>query len=121
MKTRKEIEAMSEGDRQSATGRLCNWQISAGEIAAREAWFDTTGEWLEKDCYMPKYLHDLNAMHEAEKVMPEYAELVYVNDLVLICCPSADRLAKDYSIEEYATATMATARQRNTAFLMVML
>lgn len=141
MKTRDEIEAMTDEERLIATAEATgNFQWWKGEVGwktlvlkhkgeASNSAFEkvenrpTTDGWdnARLVLFLPDYLNSLDSMAQAEKVFPEYTELEYASYLVQICCPKADPLAKDYTLEEYAKTILATARQRNTAFLMVML
>jgi len=71
---------------------------------------------------LPDYLHDLNAMHEAWKhcIEPKglYTQILFANELLVICCPNADRLSREpYGDREYAITINATAAQRAEAFL----
>ncbi len=68
---------------------------------------DASGEaWLG----IPNYCTDLNAMHEAEKVLKGYEQIAtYVWHL--------ENRSGDWSTDEHLMATHATARQRAEAFL----
>jgi hypothetical protein len=58
----------------------------------------------------PNYCTDLNAMHEAEKVLKGYEQIAtYVWHL--------ENRSGDWSTDEHLMATHATARQRAEAFL----
>ncbi len=58
----------------------------------------------------PNYCADLNAMHEAEKVLKGYEQIAtYVWHL--------ENRSGDWSTDEHLMATHATARQRAEAFL----
>ena len=61
---------------------------------------------------LPDYLNDLNAMHEAEKIMDRHQKNRYLNILHSICLPDdCDELEDDFG---WCTAT---ASQRAEAFL----
>jgi len=61
------------------------------------------------DCH-PDWCNDLNAMHEAEKVLTGYEQIAtYVWHL--------ENRSGDWSTDEHLMATHATARQRAEAFL----
>jgi hypothetical protein len=64
---------------------------------------------------VPNYLNDLNAMHEAEKVIPPELMAPYMTFLGLTTF-TGDRS----SIETLSQSIMATARQRAEAFILVM-
>ena len=53
--------------------------------------------------FMPDYLHDLNAMHEAEKVLTLAQRVDYTNNLAKICGTEKEKV-------------FATAAQRAEAF-----
>ena len=60
---------------------------------------------------LPDYLNDLNAMREAEKVLPDYSPMIRYYNLLCSMCQS-----DDYGI--YAHREIyATAKQRAEAFL----
>lgn len=70
------------------------------------------------DCVVPHYLNDLNAMHEAEKVLSEYKLLSYGAELIRICgFDDAGWWWEGISATEAARVACATASQRAEAFL----
>jgi len=109
MKTREEIEAMSDEERTTATAELCNW------VRDGDGWRGPSGLFYHQ---LPvNYLLSRDYMSMAEDVLAQ----IDIPDV---------RLKYSYAIQEVLglgnMATrfdyiMATARQRNTAFLMVML
>lgn len=80
-------------------------------------------EWHEQQEYyadkagIPLYFTDLNACHEMEKAITAPHTLpLYHYSLMETCNPDADRLAKDWTPEQYGAAMQASATQRATAF-----
>lgn len=65
---------------------------------------------------LPDYLNDLNAMHEAEKMLPESKRPTYV--MLLLGDVPEETLDLDIAESEWLLATR-TARQRAEAFLEV--
>ena len=59
---------------------------------------------------VPKYTEDLNAMHEAEKVLTEDQREQYLNSLYKVCNP-------DSMLNDAWNLNCATAAQRAEAFL----
>jgi hypothetical protein len=60
---------------------------------------------------IPDYLNDLNAMHEAEKVLTDAQMSAYERELGYLCCKFATKPGPAYKIWH------ATAAQRAEAFL----
>lgn len=94
-----------------AIARACGW-INQGETKGVPA---LSHRWVRPgDSYvftaLPNYLNDLNAMHEAEKVLTESQKWFYLDLLV-----PADPLSIPYN-EQWRFAH-ATAAQRADAFL----
>lgn len=137
MKTREEIEAMTDEERRIKTAELCGtmdrWVLRKRGLFycpdakgytsdIRDAWILTEAE-ANKHVYphdkpvtkhrapMPDYLNSLDAMHEALKTMPD--ELYWPNFY--------DTLAEVVRGYVQRDIMEATARHRNEAFLMVML
>jgi hypothetical protein len=71
---------------------------------------DWSGKLSGRHTWVPDYLNDLNAMHEAEKVLsgPAYWEFVYILDDIVKHGPHVDYVASRAS---------ATAAQRAKALL----
>lgn len=68
---------------------------------------------LPKKCVgasVPDYLNDLNAMHEAEKVLTEDQREQYLNSLYKVCNPAS-------MLNDAWNLNCATAAQRAEAFL----
>ena len=91
-----------------AIAEVCGWKavcIDGGSGFYKG--FDNGAE-LRPD--LPNYCSDLNAMHEAEKVLKGYKQIAtYVWYL--------ENRSGDWSTHEHLMATHATARQRAEAFL----
>lgn len=84
-----------------------HWFLSFDESlpVAIESWSDTEAprkHWLHT---LPDYLNDLNAMYEAEKMIPKDKRQLYINYLAAL-------IAMDYFL-----ITHASASQRAEAFL----
>lgn len=66
-------------------------------------------EWQQEK--LPNYLNDLNAMHEAEKVLtPDYQTVLYLDNLGWVC-------RRDGPEVPWLECPFATATQRAEAFL----
>jgi hypothetical protein len=87
---------MTPEQQQSAIEKACGWWISE----SLSIWQHET-----KDGAPPNYLNDLNAMHEAEKVLKGGMRSKYDAELTLIC-------SRDYNF-----IWESTASQRAEAFL----
>lgn len=87
-----------------AIAKACGYEF--GLYGGVEQWFNLRlGEGQSAivgptDCYLPNYLHDLNTMHEAEKLIMDESSITYFEHLNRISCP-----------------WHATAAQRAEAFL----
>ena len=103
-----------------AIAEKCGWRfvpehdrMSPGgheQISYPESWINPDGE----DDVLPDYLNDLNAMHDAEKVLDEKQQVWYLQKLSQI------RLRQGISgtiARVIDKTTFATATQRAEAFL----
>ena len=100
---------MSPEKQRIAIARACGWRSMPFDY-----WLDPQGGHHgcfgagDERKFLPNYLNDLNAMHEAEKVLtrdgPRSQFLTYCNTLVSIC-------------RSWPGALVATAAQRAEAFL----
>jgi hypothetical protein len=103
-----------------ACGWKLQWQNQGGAPLLKtkpqchcwEVWFDPTGRTVNNqqcEVYPPDYCNDLNAMHEAEKVLTEHQWDEYERILRLVCdgCHYYDGAGKEL--------LHATARQRAEA------
>jgi hypothetical protein len=86
---------MNPEQQQSAIEKACGWWISE----SLSIWQHET-----KDGAPPSYLNDLNAMHDAEKVLTSEQVTSYVDSL-------------ESMNERWSTPAFATASQRAEAFL----
>ena len=110
---------MNEEAQRRAIAEACGWDfdpLEAQEWGSRGTWCkspDNDELWFH--CHAPDYPHDLNAMHEAEKVlehsMRKLDYTAYLDELIGLVC------ANPAHPSGYATAVDATARQRAEAFL----
>ena len=82
----------------------CGWRCTAAFKEAVAYWVRPNGMDHETE-FIPDYLNDLNAMHEAEKVLKGGMRSTYDAELTLIC-------SRDYNFIWESTAT-----QRAEAFL----
>ena len=97
-----------------AIAEACGWRIaervlSESKEEAIACWIRPNGkEWQEQ--ILPNYTEDLNAMHEAEKVLTEDQREQYLNSLYKVCNP-------DSMLNDAWNLNCATAAQRAEAFL----
>ena len=93
-----------------AIAEECGFVITLIEYDAdgciSRVWATTPDSWSGKDVrpWLPDFTGDLNAMHEAEKVLTPKQQTEYAYQLEALCCP-----------REYGWH--ATAAQRAEAFL----
>lgn len=110
---------MSPEAQRIAIAEACGWQgpQHPDNVAGMAGWWSQSrGVWWKRpDCVrvmasaVPDYLTDLNAMHEAEKVLTEHQRIVYKETL-------ADITPHDPSVSLWGLCH-ATAAQRAEAFL----
>lgn len=74
-------------------------------------WLNPNGD-LEHPRHIPNYCGDLNAMHEAEKMLNKGQHWYYINELTVLT--EAEWTA---CLDEVFVVAAATARQRAEAFL----
>lgn len=88
-----------------AIAEACGWIF-----VIRDEWESPSGDLLPS-CSIPHYCSDLNAMHEAEKVLTEVNWFYYTSELArIVRLPNQPEVQIKQSIH-------ATARQRAKAFL----
>ncbi len=135
MKSRTDIEAMTDEERRIATAELVGWKCQEGEepryggTFKQAAWISPKGSirhiaWQEKTVVgLPDYLGSLDACHEAESILPEEACVGAFVDALISVCQNGHLCDRDgdYDYPACFGFAHATARQRNTAFLMVLL
>lgn len=98
---------MNDLEQEIAIAKICGWTHTKtvhnpGPSAYGRHPIHTAG--VDWDLPLPDYLNDLNAMHEAEKVLTSEMEKEYSFQIEAVCCP-----------REYGWH--ATAAQRAEAFL----
>lgn len=101
---------MKPEEQRIAIAKACGWQhLPAGTYGPEDCWFryEPTGERVRSTVNLPDYLNDLNAVHEAEKVLPDIQ--LYIRFLYLTVLEDPENVAN-----EVATTTAA---QRAEAFL----
>ena len=86
-----------------AIAEACGWKWEARIKGSIKVW-NKPPLMVFYDSELPNYLNDLNAMHEAEKVLTSSQEKEYVNDL-------------DWMSERWGGTVFASAAQRAEAFL----
>ena len=76
------ITASEQSDlqKQETIANFCGWK-NAGNIAGVETWQSSDG-WLSSRDKLPDYLHDHNAIREAEKHLTEDEWYVYIDSLI---------------------------------------
>jgi hypothetical protein len=122
---------MTECEQQIEIAKICGWRLrwqncGGGPLFDKkpkghcwEVWNDPFGRALDKNfdfVLPPNCLTDLNAMHEAEKVLTTIQRLHFYQNL----CDMFDRNpdgSHRYGAVTYWEATHATAAQRAEAFL----
>jgi hypothetical protein len=87
-----------------AIADACGWKIGNFDCLQ-----DKANKLARGDNYLPDYINDLNAMHEAEKILTEQQQYVYSAHLVRLAgwCRNQDLIFKVAS---------ATAAQKAEAF-----
>jgi hypothetical protein len=91
-----------------AVAEACGWTVSANGWWSHPTLPDNGGAMPDA----PDYLNDLNAMHEAEKVLTQQQRIEYVRDLGYIWTGRNDR-----ALPNWWFVHDATAAQRARAFL----
>lgn len=108
---------MTPAEQNIAIAEACGWK-------AENCWhpcncldeYHSEGHWLDSE--LPSYTTDLNAMHEAEKVLSNKGELVRQCYLDNLCITTNGESAEmDGSYKEVWAMCHATAAQRAEAFL----
>jgi len=102
-----------------AIAEKCGWKRCRIPTQGRDdplprGWaLNGNGGWGARD-RLPNYLNDLNAMHEAEKVLDAFQWELYREELAESCTPLSQCRSKE---QQYKFAMHATAAQRAEAFL----
>lgn len=111
--TREDYAKLTEEEKRIKVAELCGYHNVQRYFFDLENRNDLGGKLTKKrtvsPVLIPDYLNDLNAMHEAEKVMTPDQMSVYVSRLAFICLHDA--------MEDSA---FATAAQRAEAFVLTM-
>ena len=105
---------MTPEQQRIAIAEACGWTNVAPRIVknVKHQGDDiTVGIWSD-DGWIPNYLNDLNAMHEAEKVLTLGQRVIYADNLCIIWTGRDDR-----AVPIWFWITEATAAQRAEAFL----
>jgi len=105
---------MNDNEINIAIAEACGWKLKrqfTGQAKGIGVWLDANGDLRSWTC-IPNYTTDLNAMHEAEKVLTEKQIRSYAFTLaqVLDTTPTVD-------LDDQFLNVHATARQRAEAFL----
>ena len=108
---------MKKEQQRIAIAEACGWKWTnqstrSGTQSVYSWYFKDTDNRVQNEGCLPDYLNDLNAMHEAEKVLPPSKQKVYQVILEEVVCGSAARDSEDAFFITHATAT-----QRGKAFL----
>jgi len=96
-----------------AIAKACGWNPppeGMGNMTHGGSKFMSSEEW--RKAHIPNYCNDLNAMHEAEKILTGKQRIIYADQLCIIWTGRDDR-----AIPIWFWITEATARQRAEAFL----
>lgn len=102
---------MNKEAQRIAIAEACGWKpflLTNGKPTTPPRWQHPNTEWVHTLGTMPNYLEDLNAMHEAEKVIRFEQWIAYVKALALT------------GVQEQKGVAHATAAQRAEAFLRTM-
>jgi len=106
---------MNKEKQRIAIAEACGWREISDWKAAGINGQHPTEPWTE---VIPDYLNDLNAMHEAEKVMGYDDRLNYPAQLFDVVCRTSGEWQKVFNkIHPDAWALQASAAQRAEAFL----
>lgn len=90
-----------------AIAEACGWTEISSDCVVGKA----PGETCNRVMFLSNYCANLNAMHEAEKVLTEFDWFIYVSHLAQIVRSS------NQSEVKFGQSIHATARQRAEAFL----
>jgi hypothetical protein len=93
---------MSDVQINIAIAEACGWEVKVKKYLAKPP----NGEWQYQD-KIPNYCNDLNAMHEAEKILSDESHADYACELVKTIRRNG----------EWFESVSATAAQRAEAFL----
>ena len=105
---------MNKEQQQIAIAKACFWTINSLDLSS--GWRKGVTNFTSNLEYLPDYLNDLNAMHEAEKVLYQDPNLPkkYTQQIkAAICREAGVKKAK----MDFDVCITATAAQRAEAFL----
>lgn len=108
---------MNELEQRIAIAKACGWTFKNVEDGSGECWHSPTGLPMFRGT-IPDYLYDLNAMHEAEKCIPDAERYKYIEMLATVCGEEEDWY-DGWGLSAMESVARATAKQRAEAFLRV--
>lgn len=114
MKPTEPKKALSPEEKRCRIAKACGWRwVYVAEIAAQNRWLPPgSNEPSDSVAIPPDYLGDLNAIHEAEKMLNRKQSAIYRYCLMLL----SDGPKRTFDTVE-AALCHATAAQRADAFL----
>ena len=112
--TRKKWAKMTQSERQLKIAKLCKWNK---KFLGYEPDDGHLGRSEERYSHMPDYLHNLNAMHEAELMLSQGMLQDYLSNL-LPMMKECENETNEYNW--VVRAVRATAAQRAEAFALTM-
>ena len=122
-----EIRAMSDNELRITVAELCGWNkpvSQTGTLACPDTEMCPPRSLLYQRLAepIPNYPYDLNAMHEAEKLLTDYGRrALYINWVYgLICRDKNGRMFDEAGLTPTDNLIFAKARQRAEAFVLVM-
>ena len=103
---------MTEQDQRIVIAEACGW-TGMNSDEADDGFRDENGVWHSVP---PDYLHDLNAMHEAENVKTIWRSPYFLDNLHHVILPHRDKMEWSFEVDGLPMIH-ATATQRAEAFL----
>lgn len=114
---------MTEEEKRKMIAEACGWSRVWNEDANEDnehwVWKNPDGIFV-RDCFVPNYFHDLNAMHEAEKSIPVILQDRYVHFLAEAVIDFRLTKFKKLRNELIFIVARATAANRAEAFGLVL-
>lgn len=119
---------LSNDEKRIKVAELCGWKIEDTN-GSPYSWVSPTVEYkvefglfLDQDAdnIVPDYLNDLNAMHEAEMLIPIDSLLEWCGNLAKVCTPSIILETMGDVIERTVHTNRASAAERAEAFVLTM-
>jgi len=107
---------MTPEQQRKAIAEACGWRrYSPGDFNPTERWeYGPIAGRVVQTTHLPDYLNDLNAMHEAEKMLTPETRPEYLCQLFTTATKGLTGL---YPVDENYLTNHATAAQRAEAFL----